>query len=172
MIQEVREKKGYLTCDKGVRVCFFPVSLFPIQNNSSLNNFIYNGQNRTRCEKKFIFFKKAWGKRGRNLLEKKKIPYRDVYKSQVYVFAVLCPVDIWKRGKVLSPPQTGIYGAPQALHRLDVDETHCQQQAPKQDGQKSQENNQDRKIYHHQLLNKKLAHIHTPSHRLNRNFPS
>lgn len=62
---------------------FFPLSLFSIQNNSSLNNFIYNGQNQTRCEKKFVFLKRLEGNvagisyRGK----KKKISYKDVYKG-------------------------------------------------------------------------------------------
>lgn len=37
---------------------------------------------------------------------------------------------------------------------------------------KNAENNQDRKISHHQLLSKELADSHIKSHRLNRNFPS
>lgn len=75
--------------------------------------------------------------------------------------------------KCVKPPWAVIYEASQFCITWMLMRPTCQQQQePKQDGQKSQENNQDRKISHHQLLSKELADSHIKSHRLNRNFPS
>lgn len=76
--------------------------------------------------------------------------------------------------RCLKPPQAVIYEASRfcIAWMLMRPTGQQQQQEPKQDGQKSQENNQDRKISHHQLLSKELADSHIKSHRLNRNFPS
>lgn len=128
-----------------VCLCFFQFHYFHTQNYSSLSNSHMQCAKLVSCVKKNSCFQRGLREMWQESFRKK--VYRDVSNLPGQPFVKACI--IWM------------------LLRLT-----CQQQEPKQDGPKSQENNQDRKISHRQLLNNKLAYSHIQSHRLNRNFPS